>query len=262
MFMMFGDEADSEQGRNQKFFVYGAIIVPTDRVADLHAAIEGVRRAADFAPTDSLKSASRSRPKSMTPATHRNAKKSVMAVARDVGRVRFCAYVILHELARKRSHDELVLWGANTILGKFNEFLGEQNSVGYATLDKIPVEHPERYLREKFQVGLTFPGKSPRRLERVLGFSQAVDGTSHMASVADIMLGAFRYCVNQPENPEAGKAMFPTLMSMMWKRQHRGKFYVGNCGLVLRPVKVDEPRHQAEYDRLIERLESYLPEEE
>jgi hypothetical protein len=35
----------------------------------------------------------------------------------------------------------------------------------------------------------------------------------------DVMLGAFRYCVNEPENEEAGKAMFPTLMRMMWKRE-------------------------------------------
>jgi hypothetical protein len=74
----------------------------------------------------------------------------------------------------------------------------------------------------------------------------------------DVMLGAFRYCVNQPENEEAGKAMFPTLMSMMWKRERGGKIYVNNCGLVFRPAKVIETKHQTEYEALVQRLQSYL----
>jgi hypothetical protein len=156
--------------------------------------------------------------------------------------------VTLHELARNKGHDDLVLFGANTVLSKFNMFLDENKTYGYAVLDKIPVEHPYRYLKEKFQVGLKFPPKSSIRLDRVLGFAHAVDGSSHMCSVADVMLGAFRYCVNQPENKEAGKAMFPTLMSMMWKRERGGKIYVNNCGLVFRPANVIETKHQTEYE--------------
>jgi hypothetical protein len=96
------------------------------------------------------------------------------------------------------------------------------------------------------------------RLDRVLGFGHAVDGSSHLSSVADVLLGAFRYCVNQPENEEAGKAMFPVLMSMMWKRERGGKVYVNDCGLVFRPAKVKEANHKAECDALITRLQSYL----
>ena len=73
----------------------------------------------------------------------------------------------------------------------------------------------------------------------------AVDGSSHMCSVADVMLGAFRYCVNEPNNREAGKAMFP--VGMMWKREHKGKIYVNDCGLVYRPANVKAEMHQAEY---------------
>jgi hypothetical protein len=105
-------------------------------------------------------------------------------------------------------------------------------------------------------VGLTLD--PPVRLDRILSFSQAADRLSHLCSVADILLGAFRYCVNEPDNEDAGKAMFPELMKMMWKRERGGKTYVNDCGLVLRPVKVQEPRHQAEYDSLMQRLQGYL----
>lgn len=255
--MMFGDEADPEQGRGQKYFVYGAVFVPTEKLPALHTEIENIRKAASLANTDSLKSASGTRPKGMTHEQHRELKSKVMTLARDVGNVTFCAQVTLHDLARNQKHDDLVLWGANTVLSRFNMFLEEKQSHGYAVLDKMPVKAPYRYLKEKFQVGLELPSGS-RRLDRVLGFGHAVDGSSHICSVADVLLGAFRYCVNQPENEDAGKAMFPVLMSMMWKRERSGKTYVNNCGLVFRPAEVKEAKHKAEYDALIERLQAYL----
>lgn len=252
MFFMFGDEADQEQGRGQKFFLYGAIFAPSDNMPKLHAEIEKVRKEAGLEDTDSLKFARSTRPKYMTPAAHRDLKYKVMMLARDVGNVTFCAQATLHALAKNVKHDDLVLWGANTVLGRFNMFLEEKQSHGYVVLDKIPVKNPYRYLKQKFQVGLTFRGgESPRRLDRVLGFSHAVDGSSHMCSVADVLLGAFRYCVNEPEYEEAGKAMFPVLMSMMWKRERAGETYVNGCGLVFSPADVKTTKHKAEYDALI-----------
>jgi hypothetical protein len=261
MYFMFGDEADVDQGRGQKFFVYGAIFVPADNMPPLHTQVERARIGAGLSNTDSLKSASKTRPNNMTFEAHRDLKKKVMSLSRNVGDVTFCAQVTLHDLARNKNHDDLVLWGANTVLSKFDQFLRERNSYGYAVLDKIPVKYPYRYLKEKFQVGLTFSAKQSKpamRLGRILGFGHAVDGSSHMCSVADVMLGAFRYCVNEPENKEAGKAMFPTLMGMMWKHKRNGKTYVNDYGLAFRPAKITNRKHQDEYEALIERLQSYL----
>ena len=258
MYLMFGDEADHNQDDGKKFFMYGAIFVPTNTLASLHREIERARSDAGLTTTDSLKSSSRSRPATMSAQQHRELKQKVTALAKEVGNVRFCAYVILHALARNQSHDDLVLFGANTVLGKFNAFLNENKSYGYASLDNIPVKQPFVYLKEKFQVGLTFQGQPSVRLDKILGLSQASDGTSHLCSVADIMLGSFRYCVNEPDNEEAGKAMFPTLMNMMWKRERNGKVDVNDCGLVLRPTSIQEAKHKAEYDTLTQRLQGYL----
>jgi len=256
--LMFGDEADREQGKGKRFFVYGAIFIDTDRIPALHDEIEKARQKAGFAATDSLKFAGATRPKDMSLNAHRDLKNKVMCAAEEVGDVKVCAQVTLHDLARNQEHDDLVLWGANTVLGKFNLFLRDQNQYRYVLFDKIPVEHPYRYLKEKFQVGITFKDRPPIRLERVLGVGHAVDGSSHLCSVADVMLGAFRYCVNEPENEEAGKAMFPILMRMMWKRERQGKVYVRECGLVFRPKSVNQAKHQTEYNALVERLEGYL----
>lgn len=258
MYLMFGDEADRDAVQGKKFFAYGAVFVPTNSIAALHNAVELLRSKSGMANADSLKSASGSRPKGMTFEAHRDLKADVMKSAHELGNVKFCAQVTLHDLARNQKHDDLVLWGANTVLGKFNQFLQENKTYGYAILDKIPVEHPYRYLKEKFQIGNTFPDGSTIRLDRVLGFSHAVDGSSHMCSVADVMLGAFRYCVNEPDNEEAGKAMFPVLMTMMWKGQRGAKTTVDDYGLCFRPATVTEVKHKSEYDGLASRLQGYL----
>jgi hypothetical protein len=109
--------------------------------------------------------------------------------------------------------------------------------------------------KQKFQVELAFPDENSIRLDRILGVA---DGSSHMCSIADVLPGAFRYCVNEPENEEVGKAMFPTLMNMMWKRERGGKIYVNDCGLVFRPVSIKEKKYRAEYGSLQERLQGYL----
>jgi hypothetical protein len=257
MYLMFGDEADKDQTAGKKFFVYGAIFAPTNTIASLHGEVERARVAGGFGPIDSLKSGSHSRPKGMTPDKHRDVKDAVMKLA-QASNVRFCAQVTLHELARNQEQRDLITFGANTILGKFNTFLADSKSFGYAILDRLPVKDPYSYLKEKFQTGMVFPDKPAVRFDRILGLAHGVDGSSHMCSVADVLLGAFRYCVNEPDNEEAGKAMFPTLMSMMWKRERGGKVEVDECGLVFRPQNIREAKHRAEYDTLTGRLKSYL----
>jgi hypothetical protein len=153
----------------------------------------------------------------------------------------------------------MVLYGANTLLGKFNEFMGtDQDTSGLVLFDRIPIDHPYRYLRDKFQVGMTFPGGKSTRLERIMGFASTTDGASHLASVADILVGSWRYCVNEPEMDVACKAMFPKLMDLMWKRTMNGKLYVRDFGVVLRPQEVQVEKYKKEYKDLRDRLQGYL----
>ena len=90
MQLMFADEADVEQGRNQLFYVAGAIFVATDRARALSDAIVQIRHARGFSAGDPLKFAIRNRPKHVTVNDHREAKQEVMAAAAEHG-VTFCA---------------------------------------------------------------------------------------------------------------------------------------------------------------------------
>jgi hypothetical protein len=259
MYLMVGDEADAEQSRGQKFFVYGAIFVSHDSSKPLSDGVEAIRLAAKFEPTDSLKFADKTRPEKISKETFREVKGRVMDLARQHGVV-FCAYAMLHAIAANQGHKNMVLWGANTLLGKFNEFLGtDQDTFGLVLFDRIPIDHPYPYLREKFQIGMTFPGdRPPNRLERIIGLGSTTDGASHLASVADILVGSWRYCVNESEMDVAGKAMFPKLMDLMWKRTSDGKLYVNDFGFVLRPQEVQVDKYKKEYKDLRARLQVYL----
>ena len=215
MFLMLADEADAEQGKGQRFFVYGAVFVQADNIKVLSDTVETIRKQAGLKPTDSFKFADKSRPENVTKEAFREAKSKVLDLAAKYGTV-FCAYAILHELAGNQTHKDLVLFGANTLLGKFNEYLGMyKETFGMVLFDRIPVEHPYRYLQQKFQVGLTFPDGKTRRLERIMGLASTCDGASHLASIADILVGSFRYCVNEPDKDIAGRAMFPKLVKVM-----------------------------------------------
>jgi hypothetical protein len=71
-----------------------------------------------------------------------------------------------------------------------------------------------------------------------------------LASIADILVGSFRYCANEEEMDIAGKAMFPKLMGRMWKRYFNDKPVVRDYGFVLRPQEVQKATYKKEYDAL------------
>jgi hypothetical protein len=258
MFLMLGDEADAEQGKGQRFFIYGAVFIQVHNVKALSDAVEAIRKEAGLNPTDSFKFADKTRPEGVTKEAFREAKSKVLDLAAKYGIV-FCSYAILHELAGNQTHEDLVLFGANTLLGKFNEYLGTyKDTYGVVLFDRIPVAHPYRYLKEKFQIGLTFLNGQTRRLERIMGLASTCDGASHLASIADILVGSFRYCVNEPDKDVAAKAMFPKLVKVMWKKYEKHVPYVTDLGFILRPQTVNEQHLRKEYDALVVRLRGYL----
>ena len=55
-----------------------------------------------------------------------------------------------------------------------------------------------------------------------------------------------------------GKAIFPKLMDLMWKRARDGKLYVQDFGFVLRPQEVQAENYKKDYNDLRARLQGYL----
>jgi hypothetical protein len=255
MYFMFGDEADAEQGRGQKFFVYGAVFIDAANVEVLHDGIQAIRDNFGYRHTDSLKFSGC--PRDVSYDDHREVKKKIVKLARKHDVV-FCAYAILHAIAQGKTHDERVRFGANTLLGIFNQFLGLRDDVGIAVMDRIPVRDQFKYLKDKFQRGVEFPDGRTQRLENIVGYTSTCDGASHLASMADILLGSFRHCVNEPTKDIANAAIFPTLAQVMWHRDIGGEKFYLEYGLTLRPKRIKAEVHAREYKDLRKRLRGYL----
>ena len=255
MYLMYGDEADAEQGLRQKFFLYGGIFIEQSKAWAAHQRIEKLRKKAGFAAQDSLKFATNTRPGTVTAETHRDIKSAVIDLAQELG-VIFCAYVFLHAIGRSQEQSDLIEFGANTVLGKFNQFLAERNEFGVAKLDRMG-KNAFDYAKEKFQRGLIFANREVR-LDHIISVGFCCDGASHLSSMADIVLGSFRYCVNEEDKDIAGKAMLPKLVPLLWQATAPdGNRYVRERGITLRPKDVQRREHQEEFDALIARLESY-----
>ena len=144
------------------------------------------------------------------------------------------------------------------MLSAFHRFLKEENATGMCVVDRLPFDRGYQYLQEKFQTGLSFPSGGNLQLSRIHLFASTCDGASHASSAIDIILGAFRYCVNQRERNIAPREMLPVIVGMMWHKEVGDTLFLREYGLLLRPKNILMPTHRQENDELTGHLTQLL----
>lgn len=253
MHILATDETNLSPSGQARYFIYGGLLLSADALGPLHDRITEIRRAADLRPSDKLKFATRERPDHVDPDVYTAAKQEVITACHDLG-VRFMAYLVHHNIATG-GQDELVRFAVNTIVSKFNfDFLPDVRDTGIVIFDRLPMKADFDFMREKFTFGITMPNGVARPLSRVHAYTTSCDGASHLSSAVDIVLGAFRYCVNETGRDEISAAIFPDVARMLWGRERAGVTYIREAGLLLRPLNIRAPRYVREYDELVERL--------
>jgi hypothetical protein len=261
MFLMYADEADQVGSDQARHFIYGAVFIRADKAAAISAAIANIRHAHGFNRGDVFKFASSSRPDHVSIEAHRNAKAAVLKCAGDHAVV-FCAYATPHAIAKAQNLDQRVMWGANVLLERFNRFCADAGTYGIVLFDRMPISNEFAFHADKFTVGLTFPGGASTRLENILSLGSTCNNASHFSSLADVLVGSFRYCVNQEPATAASAAMFPQLVRLMWQKRQNGVLYVRGLGINFLPRTITHEAHKADREALIERLNGYLDLEE
>lgn len=258
LYLCVSDETNQRPSDDSLFFIYGGLFIPIDKLTELDGLVSTARVDNGFSAEDTLKFDTRSRPPHVSVEQHRKAKNAVLEGSFELG-VRFSSTVVLHEIAKNRALNELVGWGVNTLMSKFNQFLEEEGATGICILDRLPFDRGYGHLRELFQVGITTPRvKVP--LNRIHLFATSCEGASHSASVTDIVLGAFRYCVNQREPNKATESMFPLVVRLMWDKKIGKVRFLGDRGVIYRPTNIKYPPYQAKYDELMEHLKRLVAE--
>jgi len=257
MYFLFTDETNKEPSGKAKFFIYGGVFVPTERMKELHDLVEGIRRKTGYKPEDELKFAPSTKPEQVSKDSFTKAKGDLLVGCSKLGII-FSAYLVHHYIARQRKTSDLVKYGANTIISVFDQFLEENNKYGVCILDRLPFEGDYAYLKEKFQIGLIFQRGRTKRLNRILAYAASCEGATHAISAIDIILGSFRYCVNEKEKDIVPKKMFPIISSMMWRKKIGDTLYLRERGLLFRPKIFDVPEYKSSYDELTERFKTLL----
>jgi hypothetical protein len=256
MYYLFTDETNKEPSKKSEFFIYGGVFVHADTLPKLHKMVEDIRDRYGFQQGDSFKFSSYDKPDHVERDDFTMAKREVLQGCSELG-VNFSACLVLHQIARNKTTDELITFGANTIIANFDYFLEEMSEVGVCIVDRLPIKDGFSFLRDRFQLGLELETRM-KPVPRILLYAASCDGASHAMSAIDIILGAFRYCVNERDKDITPKEMLPVIAKMMWTQDVDGVPHVQERGLLLRPkiVKVDE--YKKAYSDLVDHLQSLI----
>lgn len=261
LYILLTDETNRCPSEDARFFIYGGLIFPVEHLATLHSKIEYIRLKAGYRAGDILKFDTHSRPQQVTFENATETKRQVIDCCVKLD-CKFIAHIILHDIIKHQDADHQVRWAADYVISRFNKFLEEVDGDGICVVDNLPNAAEYRYLTEKFSHGLRLPGGDTIRLKRIKLFASTRIGASHANSAMDIVLGSFRYCVNNPENPDAAREMFSGVARMMWHRREGNLINVSELGLIVRPPveKVLVPSYRSEYEELMRNLGDLLGE--
>lgn len=261
MHLLFTDETNLPADPNAKFFAYGGLIVPADQMVPLDGLIAAARKQAGYQPNDELKFETHARPKAVSVDACSTAKHAVVQACIDCG-CKFIVYVVLHAIAKNTPQKELISWGADHVIGKFNFFLSQNASHGIVVVDRLPGAAEFSYLSTKFTEGLKFKGEDSVPLDRVKLFASSCCNASHISSAMDIVLGSFRYCINQPKNIDAAKTMMANVTRLIWHRRDGDTIHALELGLIFRPKEIKLEKYKAEYASLIAQINSLIEDNE
>jgi hypothetical protein len=258
MYVLFTDETNCQPSKQVKFFITGGLFFPAKVFSALDSGIKQIRCEHGYLPTDSFKFDTRARPPHVKHNHATEAKAQVVSLCSKLG-CRFIAVVIHHSVLTKQKGGKF-LWPFDALIAKFEYFLRGENEHGLCVVDNLPIDGGQwKYLSERFTKGLYLaPRKKYMPLSRIRLFAATCNNASHISSATDIVLGAFRYCVNDPKNADLAKEMLRNVAQMMHHEKIDGKRRVREMGLLLRPMKVDIPEYQQDYDLLLDNLSQLL----
>ena len=190
MQLLYADEVNVERDSTD-FFIYGGVIIPDDKAAELSSRVDAIRISCGYRPEDLLKFNTRERAAHITADKHKEAKKLVMEAAANCG-VKLLTSFISHKIAS--SPAEARRREINMVCYHFNCHLRRTDEHGLVLIDTFQDQQLTKILQEKFSIGLRgMPYTKAYRLDRILGFHLSSIGSSNFCSVVDIAMGALRY---------------------------------------------------------------------
>lgn len=256
MFLMIADEADQDGAK--QFLVFAGVFFPSEALKILTEGVEKLRRKYGYGDGDLLKSSPTSKPKSVSSESHASIKNAILQLAAN-HECKICCYVVPHAIAKGQKHEDRMKYGTNTLLQKFDQFLSEKgNAAGIALFDRTSDYKQPRYFGEVYSHGIPWQDGSKKKLRNVVLIDNTGIGHSHLASVTDVVVGAFRFVANEPDKDKVGTVLTKLLKKLMWGVLDRdGQFNVGERGICVRPRNLKRPEYKADIAAFIDRIVGY-----
>ncbi len=256
MYLIYADEADQDGQR--ELLVYASVFFPANNLLSISNKVSQLREKHGFRNGDSLKFSTGTKPSDVSREQHTAIKAEILrlAVKNDC---KACCYVIPHAIAKGKPHEDRLKFALNTLLIKFDQFLKESGSIpGSAHFDHTEDYNQNKFLREISELGVQNEAGTRKKLDRVISVGTTQNGMSHLNSVTDIVVGSFRWVINEPEKNKVGAKLLAQLSGLLWgKMNDKGVLNVRERGLVVRPKTIKSQKYKADINAFLASLNEY-----
>ena len=248
MKLIVSDETNREAA-DGRFFLMGALVFDADRLGEIHHDVMAIRQRYGFRPDDSFKYALANKPAHVTKAGFDKAKGDALDLLAERGVLGF-VYLCHRQICDPRGEQEKFQWGADGILWPIQRYLQGQSDYAISLQDRHPVEGEFDYYKRRFAHAAA--GKGTHQLSNIVCFGSTCDNASTFSSLADIFVGSFRFCVNNPDKDRVCSLLLPKLLGIC----HGSPNWLAN-GIVFRPNEVRRPDLALEYDQVREHFRAH-----
>ncbi len=250
--------------KDGEFLIVGGLVLTGTQIMNVDLAIDFIRKHYGFNQSDAFKFNTKSRPSQVSIEDFARAKELAISLLEPLG-IRMIVYVVLHDIAKSKTQEEVMSMAFNSLFAHFDmRFLDAHQSKGVVCIDRLSDQFAFKYLQDKHQAGVTFAGGREQQLERIMHYSVTTDGASHISSLVDIALGAFRYCVNLSNSPqkdeklEIANRMLRPLSQALWSGEKDGQRVITGFGYLPHPrggIRVDA--YRLKYETLAQDLQRW-----
>lgn len=254
------DETNKNPIKGQ-FFILGGLVFTDEQIPLVNSAVEQIRLEAGYRDGDSFKFQISARPDHVDSAKATEAKKRLIAKLGELG-VRMMTYVMLHDIGIRKTEQDRMAMGLNTLAWAYHRLLEFESAKGCMIIDRDDKQH--KHLTHLFQNGIQIGDSRPRAVrDRIQFFGMTSNNASHLSSAVDVALGGFRFCVNAADlDDDAGghlvaNSIFAPLSELLWGVDQAGKKRIGGYGFLARPESVRVSKFAKRYSDLRARLIEY-----
>jgi len=249
MYLLYSDETNLDPNENI-FFIYGGIIVESEKAKNLSDEINELRIAKNI-PNDFLLKFNPG-PESLNHEDFIELKQNIIQKAVE-HECLVLVSIIHHEIAT--SPEEARRKEINRIAYHFNCILSRFRSHGLMLIDRFSDRQIDAHLRDKFSTGVRgLPYTDPLRLDRIIGYHYSAIGQSHFGSLVDIVICSLRFAVNafsrNEENNLDTASRLLGLLGPLFYRSDVGRNQISELSLFFSPKIIRVQSYRERYAEL------------